>query len=93
MNKIFRNPRTSWRKYGTDMLVITNDDKMVHKLNETGSSIWELTGPDGILVSDMIDRLTVLFDGDSIKISQEVSVFLGELCGKGVFVQQEALSV
>ncbi len=86
---VSRNPRTAWRKYQENTLIITPDDRQVHKLNETGSLIWEfiMEGPKNLI--DITKRLSLEFDVKTEDAENDVKKFINAMLSKNIILRNE----
>jgi hypothetical protein len=87
---IRRSPQTANRMFEGQMLVITTDDSMLHRLNEVGTFIWEfLEKPHSI--DEICKAIELHFKGfDSSLGSQDIIRFVGEMKTKGLVTTPDA---
>jgi hypothetical protein len=90
MELIRRNPRTAWRRYGADMLVVTIDDRMVHKLNETGMAVWEAVDGDGFPVESVVDKMETRFEAPRMEIAGDVETIVDAMVDKKILIREKA---
>jgi hypothetical protein len=85
-----RSPRTAWRQYEETLLVITPDDRKVHKLNATGALLWNEIGEKGADESELLSRMTETFEAGEKALRQDLEDFLKDLVDKGVLIKEDA---
>ena len=68
--KIKKNPRTAWRKYDENALLITPDDSKIHKLNETATFIWEMLQDKTLSINEIAQEIVNEFEV-SIEIAEK----------------------
>jgi hypothetical protein len=71
-----RNPRTAWREYGDQLVVITTDDTMVHTLNTTAAFIWKAIGKRGMYRERLEEIVREEFDVAEERMQKEIDTFI-----------------
>jgi hypothetical protein len=84
-----RSPRIAWRQYEEETLVITPDDRKVHKLNATGSFLWNEIGEEGADERKLLSRMSASFEADEKTLKADIKGFLKDLTGKGVLMKEQ----
>lgn len=67
---------------GGTAYILFEDKEEVIALNETGSIVWGFID-GGSTVSEIMEKVLDLFDGDDVKIKTSVAIFLEELLSLG----------
>jgi len=80
-----RNPRTAWRQYGDQVMVITPDDRRVHQLNETASFLWNAVGEGEVEAPHLCEQLVKHFEVDPGRAKKDVTRFVNKMVGISVF--------
>jgi hypothetical protein len=88
MELIRQNPRTAWRRYGDAMIVVTVDDRMVHKLSETGMAIWNAASGNGAKVAGIVSRMEQQFEAPHEEIDADVRELVRCLIDKKVLISE-----
>ncbi|OGJ89682.1 MAG: hypothetical protein A2487_01205 [Candidatus Raymondbacteria bacterium RifOxyC12_full_50_8] len=84
---IKQNPRSASRKYKDEALVITPDDRRIHKLNQTATFIWEAAGNRGIGKDELVNKMHQAFEAPVKTIQTDLMVFLKEMVKKKILVK------
>lgn len=87
--KISRNPRTAFRTFDGVTLIITPDDRRVHRLNATGSFIWDRVGEKEMTRAELAHEMEREFDAPLPQIEKDLDRFISELSEKNVIVLKE----
>jgi len=82
--KIKRNSRTAFREYDGTTLIITSDDRMVHKLNETGTFIWNHLGETEQSQDEIISMLQKEYEVSAEQALSEVGIFIDNALKTGI---------
>jgi len=89
MTLLARNPRTAFRSYDSQTLVITADDSKVHVLNETSGAIWELLEKGALTIDSIADSLEQAFDCAREEIMQGVTSFAATGLKAGFLISED----
>lgn len=81
---IKRHPDIAWRKIGDYLMAITPGNNSVHRFNETGATIWELLGEDGITFNNLCIGLENEFEVPKSTAESDLKIFLEEVSKKGI---------
>lgn len=83
---ITRNPRTAFRRYDGVTLVITPDDRRVHRLNPTGSFLWDKVGETGMTLQALAQAMEQEYDAPLPRIKTDLALFVRELVEKDILI-------
>jgi len=85
--KLFaRNSRVAWRVIDGAAVIVTPDDGMVHRLNETGTWLWiEMSSP--LSVEQLAVRMTDEFEVEKDTALADVLEFLETLMSRGIIME------
>ena len=76
-----RNSSIAWRIIEDEALVINPKDGLIYPLNIVGTRIWELL--DGKhLCGDIITLINEEFEGDKMRLGEDIFEFIGDLLDK-----------
>ena len=90
MEKFIRNPRTAWREYDGQVMVITPDDSKLHTLNESGSFLWKSLGEDGDTQDGLVAKLLEEFEVTQEEAKKDTKAFLKLMVEKQLAVRNQA---
>ena len=80
-----QNPRTAWRVYDGEAVILRPDDSTLNSLNAVGTLIWEAA--DGkTLVSAIVARISEEFDVEPERAERDVTAFVETLCQRGLLI-------
>jgi hypothetical protein len=78
-----QNPRTAWRVYDGQAVIVSPDDSTLHTLNAVGTLVWEVA--DGRRdVAAIVARVCEAFDVAPERAEDDVRRFVGELLTRGL---------
>ncbi len=84
-----QSPKTAWRIYDGEAVVICPDDSTLNTLNAVGTLIWQAA--DGRTpVSAIVTRICDEFDVEPERAERDVTVFIEKLCQRGLLMVSEA---
>jgi len=82
-----RNSRVAWRIIDGAAVIVTPDDGMVHRLNETGTWLWgEISEP--LSAEQLASRMTAEFEVDADTALADVCEFLAALANRGIITTE-----
>ena len=85
-----QNPKTAWRVYDGEAVVLHPDDSMLNTLNAVGTLIWEAA--DGKTpVSAIVARISEEFDVKPERAERDVAAFIEKLCQRGLLIVSDTL--
>ncbi len=79
----------AWRKIGGEGFLITRDGSMTHRLNPTGTRVFELMS-DGKTGDDVVKLLASEFDGAADDIRRDVAELVATLISRRIFVKKDS---
>lgn len=83
-----QSPRTAWRVYDGEAVVLWPDDSTLNTLNAVGTLIWE--SADGKSpVSAIVARICEEFDVDPERAKQDTMAFVAKLRARGLLTVSE----
>ncbi len=78
-----RSDEIVWRKIGEEIVIMTEDGRRIHTLNDVGGTIWELS--DGTRpIKEIISRICELYEVSHDKASEDVNKFVMNLLNEKV---------
>src|SRR5438874_1767803 len=84
-----QDPRTAWRVYDGQAVVVSPSDSTLHTLNEVGTLIWEAS--DGRTSERAISaRVCERFDVDAAAAARDTAAFIDELHRRGLLTLNDA---
>ena len=84
-----RNPRTAWRVYDGEAVILLAEDSTLNTLNPVGTLIWE--GADGKTpLATIVDRICAEFDVEPAAASRDVTGFIDKLRERGLLTTSAA---
>lgn len=81
---IYRDPDVAWRKVGEYTLAITPSNNAVHRLNGTGSYVWEALGEKGDSAESLAKSMASLYMVDEEKALSDVLNWASEAHQQGL---------
>jgi hypothetical protein len=85
-----QSPRTAWRVYDGEAVVLSPDDSTLNTLNAVGTLIWELA--DGKTpVSAIVARICEAFDVDAKQAERDALAFTLKLRERGLLTVSETI--
>ena len=85
---VARNPRTAWRVYDGEAVILLAEDSTLNTLNAVGTLIWE-TADGKTPVSAIVARICEEFDVESSQAERDATAFIEKLCRRGLVVVSE----
>lgn len=79
-----RNTRTASRTFDGIVMVITPDDRRIHKLNETASFIWSLLNKGESTAEQLAEKLADEFDCSDKTAVGDVKATLDGMLERGI---------
>jgi hypothetical protein len=78
-----QNPRTAWRVYDGQAVIVSPDDSTLHTLNEVGTLVW--VAADGRHdVAAIVERICQEFDVARERAEADVQRFVQDLGTRGL---------
>lgn len=78
-----QSPRTAWRVYDGEAVILCPDDSTLNTLNAVGTLIWELA--DGKTpASAIVARICEEFDVEPEQAERDTTAFLAKLRARGL---------
>jgi hypothetical protein len=85
-----QSPRTAWRIYDGEAVVLCPDDSTLNTLNAVGTLIWE--SADGKTpVSAIVARICKEFDVDAERAERDTQAFIAKLDARGFVIVSETI--
>jgi hypothetical protein len=85
-----QNPKTAWRVYDGEAVVLCPDDSTLNTLNAVGTLVWEAA--DGKTpVSAIVARISEEFDVEQERAERDVGAFIEKLCQRGLLVVSDTV--
>jgi|ERR1051326_342821 hypothetical protein len=83
------DPRTAWRVYDGQAVLVSPHDSTLHTLNEVGTVIW--AAADGRTSARAIAaRVSERFDVDAVTAERDTVMFIDELERRGLLAVRDA---
>jgi hypothetical protein len=80
---VLQNPRTAWRVYDGEAVILSSDDSMLSSLNPVATLIWEAA--DGETpVSAIVARICEAFEVDGERARRDAIAFIDTLQRRGL---------
>jgi hypothetical protein len=87
---VMQSPRTAWRVYDGEAVILWPDDSTLNTLNAVGTLIWEAA--DGKLpMSAIVARICEEFDVDPERAEQDAKAFIAKLRARGLLTVSETI--
>jgi hypothetical protein len=85
-----QSPRTAWRVYDGEAVILWPDDSTLNTLNAVGTLIWE--SADGKSpVSAIVARICEEFDVDPERAERDTMAFVAKLRARGLLTVSETI--
>ncbi len=85
-----QNPRTAWRVYDGEAVVLCPDSSTLNTLNAVGTLIWE--SADGMTpVGAIVARICQEFDVDPERAARDTTAFIATLGDRGLVTVAETI--
>lgn len=85
-----QSPRTAWRVYDGEAVVLCSDDSTLNTLNAVGTLIWE--SADGKTpVNAIVASICEAFDVDPEQAERDTLVFIAKLGERGLVTVSETI--
>jgi hypothetical protein len=85
-----QSPRTAWRVYDGEAVVLWPDDSTLNTLNAVGTLIWESADGKSPL-SAIVARICEEFDVDPERAEQDTMAFTAKLRARGLLTVSETI--
>lgn len=87
---VMQSPRTAWRVYDGEAVILWPDDSTLNTLNAVGTLIWE--SADGQRsMSAIVARICEEFDVDRARAEQDATAFIAKLRARGLLTVSETI--
>ena len=85
---VMQSPRTAWRVYDGEAVILWPDDSTLNTLNAVGTLIWE--SADGKTpVSAIVARISEEFDVEPAQAERDAMAFIATLRARGLLTVSE----
>lgn len=85
-----QSPRTAWRVYDGEAIVLCSDDSTLNSLNAVGTMIWE--SADGKTpISTIVTRICDEFEVDREQAEHDTLAFITRLRERGLLTLSETI--
>jgi hypothetical protein len=84
-----RSQQAAWRVYDGQAVILCPDDSTLNTLNAIGTLIWEAADGQTPL-SAVVARICAEFDVEPVRAENDASVFIDELCRRGLLTVGES---
>jgi len=85
-----QSPRTAWRVYDGEAVILWPDDSTLNTLNPVGTLIWEAADGQRPL-SAIVARICEEFDVDPERAEQDAMAFIARLRARGLLTVSETI--
>ena len=85
-----QSPRTAWRVYDGEAVILWPDDSTLNTLNSVGTLIWESADGKSPL-SAIVARICEEFDVDPERAERDAIAFIGKLGARGLLTVSETI--
>jgi hypothetical protein len=83
---IKRNPTAAWRILEGHLIVVTPEDTMVHRCNQTGTFIWEALGEKSHRLEALVPKISEEFTVSEARAGRDLMDFVERGLKKDIFV-------
>jgi coenzyme PQQ synthesis protein D (PqqD) len=87
---VMQSPRTAWRVYDGEAVILWPDDSTLNTLNPVGTLIWEAADGQRPL-SAIVARICEEFDVDPERAEQDTMAFIAKLRARGLLTVSETI--
>ena len=87
---LMQSPRTAWRVYDGEAVILWPDDSTLNTLNPVGTLIWEAADGQRPL-SAIVAMICEEFDVDPERAKQDATAFVAKLRARGLVTVSEAI--
>ena len=87
---VTQSPRTAWRVYDGEAVILWPDDSTLNTLNPVGTLIWEAADGQRPL-SAIVARICEEFDVDPERAEQDAMAFIAKLRARGLLTVSETI--
>ena len=87
---VMQSPRTAWRVYDGEAVILWPDDSTLNTLNPVGTLIWEAADGQRPL-SAIVARICEEFDVDPERAEQDAAAFIAKLRARGLLTVSETI--
>jgi hypothetical protein len=85
-----QSPRTAWRVYDREAVILCPDDSTLNTLNAVGTLIWE--SADGKTpASAIVARICAEFEVDPDRAERDTAAFIAKLQARGLLTISETM--
>ena len=85
-----QSPRTAWRVYDGEAVILWPDDSTLNTLNEVGTLIWELADGKSPM-SAIVARICEEFDIEPAQAERDAMAFVAKLRVRGLLTVSETI--
>ena len=85
-----QSPRTAWRVYDGEAVILWPDDSTLNTLNALGTLIWESADGKSPL-SAIVARICKEFDVDPERAERDAMAFIAKLGARGLLTVSETI--
>jgi hypothetical protein len=85
-----QSPRTAWRVYDGEAVILWPDDSTLNTLNAVGTLIWESADGKSPL-SAIVARICEEFDVDPERAERDTMAFIAKLRARGLMTVSETV--
>ncbi len=85
-----QSPRTAWRVYDGEAVILWPDDSTLNTLNALGTLIWESADGKSPL-SAIVARICEEFDVDPERAERDAMAFIAKLGARGLLTVSETI--
>ena len=83
-----QSPRTAWRVYDGEAVILCPDDSTLNTLNAVGTLIWE--SANGMTpMTSIVARICDEFDVEAAAARRDATAFIEKLCRRGLMTVSE----
>jgi len=90
MKRFRRNSRTAFRQYEQEALIITPDDRKIHRLNVTGTFIWNALASGAMNLDTLQRQISDRFEADLKTVQEDTEEFIEKLLRLGILEEETA---
>jgi hypothetical protein len=87
---VMQSPRTAWRVYDGEAVILWPDDSTLNTLNSVGTLIWESADGKSPL-SAIVARICEEFDVDPEQAERDAMAFIAKLRARGLLTVSETI--
>jgi hypothetical protein len=87
---VMQSPRTAWRVYDGEAVILWPDDSTLNTLNPVGTLIWEAANGQRPL-SAIVARICEEFDVDPERAERDAMAFIAKLRARGLLTVSDTI--